>query len=74
MIMVRRRIVLEAQWVDWSHMAEQQDPIFNHVIAACQSLHTKRIMGFHYDWNIEVIAQFYATLFFEEAGSVRAMH
>jgi hypothetical protein len=31
-------------------------------------------MGFHYDWNIEVIAQFYATLFFEEAGSVRAMH
>jgi hypothetical protein len=31
-------------------------------------------MEFHYDWNIEVIAQFYATLFFEEAGSVRAMH
>jgi hypothetical protein len=31
-------------------------------------------MEFHYDWNIEVIAQFYATLFFEEPGSVRAMH
>jgi hypothetical protein len=55
-IMVRRRIVLEAQWVDWSHMAEQQDPIFNQVIAACESLHIKRIMGFHYDWNIKVIA------------------
>jgi hypothetical protein len=48
--------------------------MFNQVIAACESLHIKRIMGFHYDWNIEVIAQFYATLFFEEAGSVRAMH
>jgi hypothetical protein len=73
-IMVRRRIMSEAQWVDWSHMAEQQDPIFNQVIAACESLHIKRIMEFRYDWNIEVIAQFYATLFFEEAGSVRAMH
>jgi hypothetical protein len=73
-IIVRRRIVSEAQWVDWSHMAEQQDPIFNQIIAACESLHIKRIMEFHYDWNIEVIAQFYATLFFEEAGSVKAIH
>jgi hypothetical protein len=72
--MVRRRIVSEAQWLDWSHMAEQQDPIFNHVIAACENLHIKRIMVFHYDWNIEVIAQFYAILFFEEAESVRAMY
>jgi hypothetical protein len=71
--MVRRRIVSEAQWVDWSHMAEQQDPIFNQVIAAYESLHIKRTMKFHYDWNIEVISQFYATLFFEKAGSVRAM-
>jgi hypothetical protein len=73
-IMVRRRIVSEAQWVDWSNMAEQQDPIFNQLIARYESLHIKRIMGFHYDWNIEVIAQFYATLFFEETGNVRAMH
>jgi hypothetical protein len=43
-IMVRRKIVSEAQWVDWSHMVEQQDPIFNQVIAACESLHIKRIM------------------------------
>jgi hypothetical protein len=55
-------------------MADQQDPIFNQVIAACESLHIKRVMGFHYDWNIEVITQFYATLFFEEAKSMRAMH
>jgi hypothetical protein len=31
-------------------------------------------MGLHYDWNIEVIAQFYVTLFIEEAEDVRAMH
>jgi hypothetical protein len=31
-------------------------------------------MGVHYDWNIDVIAQFYATLFIEEAEDVRTMH
>jgi hypothetical protein len=74
MIMVIRRIVSEAQWVDWSHMVEQQDPIFNQVIVACESHRIKRLMGFHHDWNIEVIAQFYATLFIEEDGNVRVMH
>jgi hypothetical protein len=73
-VMVRRKIVSEVQWVDWSHLIEQQDPIFNQLIAACESHHIKKLMGFHYDWNIEVIAQFYASLFIEEEGSVRAMH
>jgi hypothetical protein len=73
-IMEMRRIVSEAQWVDWHHMEEQQDPIYNQFIAACESHHIKKLMGVHYDWNIEVIAQFYATLFIEEAEDVRVMH
>jgi hypothetical protein len=55
-------------------MEEQQDPIYNQVIAACENYHIKKLMGVHYDRNIEVIAQFYATLFIEEAEDVRAMH
>jgi hypothetical protein len=31
-------------------------------------------MGAHYDWNVEVIAQFYATLYIEEGGGARKMH
>jgi hypothetical protein len=27
-----------------------------------------------YDWNVEVIAQFYATLYIEEGGGTRKMH
>jgi hypothetical protein len=57
-IMVRRRIVYETHWVDWNHMTEQQDPIFNHINVPCECHHIKKLMGFHYDWNIEVIAQF----------------
>jgi hypothetical protein len=56
--MLQRRIVSEAQWVDWDHMAEQQDPIFNQVIATYENCHIKKLMGFHYNWNIEIIAQF----------------
>jgi hypothetical protein len=73
-IMERRRIVSEAQWVDWHHMEEQQDPIYNQVITACDCHHIKKLMGVHYDWNIEVVAQFYATLFIEDAEDVRAVH
>jgi hypothetical protein len=31
-------------------------------------------MGVYYDWNMEVIAQFYATLSMEEAGGARRIH
>jgi hypothetical protein len=31
-------------------------------------------MSIHYDWNVEEIAQFYATLYIEEGGGARRMH
>jgi hypothetical protein len=31
-------------------------------------------MGVHYEWNVDVIAQFYATLYIEKAGGARRMH
>lgn len=31
-------------------------------------------MGYKRDWNSEVIAQFYATCYFEESGNVRNVH
>jgi hypothetical protein len=54
-------------------MEKQQDPTYNQIIATCESHHIKELMGVHYDWNIEVRAQFCATLFIEAEG-VRRMH
>jgi hypothetical protein len=73
-IMDMRKIMSEAQWVDWHHMEEQHDPIYDQVVATCESHHLKILMGAQYDWNMEVIAQFYATLFIKEGGGVRKMH
>jgi hypothetical protein len=72
-IMKMRRIMSKGQWVDWYHMEEQHDLIYNQVITACESHHIKELMGVHYDWNIEIIAQFYVTLFIKEAKDMRAM-
>jgi hypothetical protein len=55
-------------------MEAQQDPIYNQVIAACETHHLKNLMGVHYDWNVDVIAQFYATLYIEEGGGARKKH
>jgi hypothetical protein len=55
-------------------MEAQQDPIYNQVMAACESHHLKNLMGVYYDWNLEVIAQFYATLYIEEGSGARRMH
>jgi hypothetical protein len=55
-------------------MEEQDDPIFNQVVAACTNHHIKEIMSFKFDWNNEAIAQFFATLYVEEVGDARNMH
>jgi hypothetical protein len=41
--------VLEAQWVDWWHMEEQQNLIYDQFIATCESHHLKIPMGVHHD-------------------------
>lgn len=46
--------------------AEKNYPIFNEVIAVCERQKIKKIMSYKHDWNDEIIAQFYATLYVED--------
>jgi hypothetical protein len=55
-------------------MENKHDPIFDRVITACKAKHLRDILAFKKDWNNEVIAQFYATIFFEEHGDTRKLH
>ena len=45
-------------------MANLGNEICDEVAQMCQDRHIKDIMGFQHDWNKEVIAQFYATIYF----------
>jgi hypothetical protein len=44
---------------------------FRDIIDVCTTLRIKPLMGFRHSWNTEVIAQFYATVAFEENESTR---
>ena len=72
-ILSKGKIIAEAQWVDWDHMERENDPMFNEIINACASKRIKKLMGFRNDWNKEIIAQFYATVYFGYIDGERAM-
>jgi hypothetical protein len=65
--------VANSQWIDWAYMESKHDPIFDRVIAFCMDKHLRDILAFKKDWNNEVIAQFYATVYFEEHGDTRKL-
>jgi hypothetical protein len=52
-------------------MKNKHDQIFDRVITSCQAKHLSDILASKKDWNNEVIAQFYATVCFEEHDDTR---
>jgi hypothetical protein len=69
----KKGIIAEARWIDWAYMERANNAVFRDVIDVCTSLRIKPLMGFRHSWNMEVIAQFYATVAFEEHESARKM-
>jgi hypothetical protein len=58
-----------SQWIDWTYMAAKHDTIFDEVVTACSAKHLRDVMSFQKNWNNQIIAQFYATLYVEEWGT-----
>ena len=44
-------------------MAKHDKPTLNEIIATCERQGVKHIMGFQYDWCVEIVCQYYATLY-----------
>jgi hypothetical protein len=44
-------------------LESKRDRDFKHAIAACKRYNMYNLMGFRYDWNIEVLLQFLATYY-----------
>jgi Leu/Phe-tRNA-protein transferase len=57
-----------SQWIDWTYMEVKHDVIFDEVVTTCRAKHLRGVMSFQKNWNNEIIAQFYATLYVEERG------
>jgi hypothetical protein len=51
-------------------MAARRHSVFNKIKATCDELEMTEMMSFKYDWNKEIICQFYATLYFDADGQM----
>jgi hypothetical protein len=62
------------QWIGWTYMEGKHDKIFDEVVGACRAKHLRDVMAFQKNWNNEIIAQFFATLYVEDRGDTRKFH
>jgi hypothetical protein len=58
--------MVKHQWVHIDYMIKKKDIHFNRILEACDFHGITDLLQFRYNWNQEVIAEFYATLFFDK--------
>jgi hypothetical protein len=57
--------IRKMKWVDWQHFENFDKPEVEEVLEIVEKFQMKDLMGFKYDWNAEIIAQFHATFFYD---------
>jgi hypothetical protein len=57
--------IVPCKFVDWAYFERLDDPFFNEAIAKCREFGLYDIMGFRYDWNEEILAQFHSSLYYD---------
>ena len=72
MIISRNPVVAKSQRIDWTHVSDLKKQSLDEAIAICDHTGIYGLMEFQQDWNSNVIAQFYATLYVEE--DMKRMH
>jgi hypothetical protein len=60
----------EMKSINWDHLLNIDMPVAEEVVDACNRMNLTSIMSFNLDWNEEIGAQFYATLYVDRATKV----
>lgn len=61
------------QWINWEELQSFDDPDLNSVIAVCEEMGVRAFMTLQQPWCNEIIAQFYATMYFDRTRDVHWM-
>jgi len=64
---VRKTKIRKMQYIDWDEIQKKEEPEFDKVIKVCDRFELSDIMGFQYNWNEEVLAQFHTTYFYDQS-------
>jgi hypothetical protein len=54
------------QWVHLDYVQKKKDATFNKILEACDFHGISNVLQFRYNWNQEVIIEFYSTIFFDK--------
>ncbi|RLN11191.1 retrotransposon protein, putative, Ty1-copia subclass [Panicum miliaceum] len=57
--------IVPCRYVDWAYFERLDDPFFNEAIAKCKEFGLYDIMGFRYNWNEEILAQFHSSMYYD---------
>jgi hypothetical protein len=63
----KNQSIMHQRYINWEGCEAIGDPEMTQALRACEKKRMKNIMTFQYDWNDEVIAQFYSTLWIKLA-------
>jgi hypothetical protein len=55
--------VVPMQWVHLDYMRKKKDTTFNKILETCDFHGISKILQFWYNWNQQIITEFYSTLF-----------
>jgi hypothetical protein len=65
-LMRKTNHVVQVQWVNFHYMRKNKDATFVQILEACDFHGITQIMQFRYNWNNEMIVEFYSTLHFDK--------
>jgi hypothetical protein len=58
--------VVKQQYVDIEYMRNKKDMHFNRILEACDLHGITDLLQFRYNWNQDIISEFYSTLFYDK--------
>ena len=67
-IMTKTHPTTEMKSINWTHLDDLDMPVVHQVVSVCDRMNLQTIMSFNCDWNEEIVAQFYATLYVDREG------
>ncbi|RLN41428.1 hypothetical protein C2845_PM01G40290 [Panicum miliaceum] len=56
--------IVPMKYIDWEYFEGMNDPNMNVVIAKFEEFNLRELMAFKYNWNTEIICQFYSSLYY----------
>ena len=66
--MTKTHPTTEMKSINCTHLDDLDLPVVHQVVSVCDRMNLQTIMSFNCDWNEEIVAQFYATLYVDREG------